>query len=63
MEFIYIIVGVLAALGIGVTVIERRRGRSFHIERIGDDIDPQESAEQIRIEDELRNRTYFGNNH
>ena len=63
MELIYIIVGLLAALGIGVTIIERRRGRAFKIERTGEDIAPQETAEQIRIEDEIRNRTYFGNNH
>jgi len=63
MELIYIIVCILAALGIGVTIIERHRGRAFKIERTGEDIAQQETAEQIRIEDEIRNRTYFGNNH
>ena len=63
MTWIYITVGGLLAIGGGLAIFERRRGRPFQIEHLDEDGNPEVGRELTRISDEVKNRTMFKKSH
>ena len=63
MTWIYITVGGLLAIGGGLAIFERRRGRPFQIEHLDEDGNPDADRELTRISDEVQNRSLFKAKH
>ena len=59
MTWFWITVVGLFIIGSAIAIYEWRRGRPFTIERIDEEVESHEAREQIRFEDEIRNRTYL----
>jgi hypothetical protein len=60
MNWVWIILGIIAAIAIGIAIFEKRRGRRLQIDLDGSTPESiHKTNEEIRIRDEIQNRISF----